>query len=582
MRKLFADIKYFWPSIKPYRWYYVVMFSATLISAFQMPVSYYGIKLTIDILTTKPDFSYRELMFPISIFLFAQLLHEFGWRMSNIAQWKSDPYVRKDIIVRTYDYIQNHSYKFFQDNFVGSLTSKVKDIDIGYKTIKEAIHFGFIQKFIIAVVTAISILLVQPTIGIFIIIWSILTCGITHYFAKILLQISASLMKSRHKLMGLVADRFSNILSLMLFSSRNREKRTVHDNIEATIIPKQVKLYKYAMVANLVQGLLYIIMLIGTLLVLVEHRRLGIISIGDFAFIMGIVFYLIEIIWYMMLGFQDFSALIGDLHSAMDVIQTKHDVKDAANAKSLNIARASISIEFKNIYFSYNTRKVFQGFNLKIKAGEKVAIVGYSGGGKSTLISLLLKYFHLDKGEILINGVPVNSITSDSLRSHIAVIPQDIMLFHNTLMENIRYSRPSATNKEVIEAAKKAHIHEHIITLPKGYQTLAGERGIKISVGQRQRVAIARAILKNAPILILDEATSSLDSKTEKCIQQSIDEILSNDHKTIIAIAHRLSTIKHMDRIIVIADGKIAEEGRHTHLLKKKGIYADLWRHQKI
>ena len=163
-----------------------------------------------------------------------------------------------------------------------------------------------------------------------------------------------------------------------------------------------------------------------------------------------------------------------------------------------------------------------------------------------------------------------------------SIIPQDIMLFHDTLLENIKYSKPSATREQVIEAAEKAHIHEYIMTLPKGYSTFVGERGIKISVGQRQRIAIARAILKNSPILILDEATSSLDSKTEKYIQQSIDELLDSNNKTVIAIAHRLSTIKHMDRIIVIANGKIAEEGKHASLLKKKGIYEDLWHHQKI
>ena len=165
MKDIIIGIKYFWPSIKPYKWHYLIMFSATLISAFNMPVSYYGIKVTVDTLTTKPNFTYRDLVFPISLFLIAQILHELGWRISNIAQWRSEPYVRRDIIIRTYDTVQHHSYKFFQNNFVGSLTSKVKDIDRGYKTIRQALHFGFVQKFIMALVATTSILLIQPFIG---------------------------------------------------------------------------------------------------------------------------------------------------------------------------------------------------------------------------------------------------------------------------------------------------------------------------------------------------------------------------------------------------------------------------------
>ena len=582
MKDIIIGIKYFWPSIKPYKWHYLIMFSATLISAFNMPVSYYGIKVTVDTLTTKPNFTYSDLVFPISLFLIAQILHELGWRISNIAQWRSEPYVRRDIIIRTYDTVQHHSYKFFQNNFVGSLTSKVKDIDRGYKTIRQALHFGFVQKFIMALVATTSILLIQPFIGVFIIVWIILICCLTYFFAKKLLRLSASLMAERYKIMGLIADRFSNILSLMLFSSRNREKKNLYKNINKNVITKEIKLHKYEALTSLVQGLLYVSVLVGVLLILVQHRKAGILSIGDFAFVIGIVFYLIDMIWYMMINLEEVSSMMGEVHSALNIVSTKHDLKDSPNAKPLKISKTAVPIEFRTAYFSYPTRKMFQGFNLKIKAGEKVAIVGYSGGGKSTLVSLLLKYFHLDKGKILINNIAISSITSDSLRDHISVIPQDIMLFHDTLMENIRYSKPRATNKEVIEAAKKAQIHEHIMTLPHKYNTHVGERGVKISVGQSQRVAIARAILKNAPILILDEATSSLDSRTEKYIQQSINDILSHNHRTIIAIAHRLSTIKHMDRIIVLADGKIAEEGKHPTLLKKKGIYADLWHHQKI
>jgi len=254
-------------------------------------------------------------------------------------------------------------------------------------------------------------------------------------------------------------------------------------------------------------------------------------------------------------------------------------------------------IHFKNIDFAYTkTKKVFDGLNLQIARWQKVGIVGHSGAGKSTLVNLLLKNFAItnykywDKppndgndpdnegGDILINNQSIYDVSSDSLRSQISLIPQDIMLFHRSILDNIAYAKENATVDEIIHAAKDANIHEFITTLPENYGTTVGERGIKLSGGQRQRIAIARAILKNAPILILDEATSSIDSQTEQEIQKSINSILDDNNATVIAIAHRLSTIKHMDRIIVIEDGNIVEDGSFQELLaKERGKFKEMW-----
>jgi ATP-binding cassette subfamily B protein len=219
--------------------------------------------------------------------------------------------------------------------------------------------------------------------------------------------------------------------------------------------------------------------------------------------------------------------------------------------------------------------------NLTIKPGQKVGLVGHSGAGKSTLIALLLKNFALKSGEIEIDGQSINNVTSDSLRSQISLIPQDIMLFHRSIGENIGYARQGATQKDIERAAEMANIHDFVIELPEGYHTLVGERGLRLSGGQRQRIAIARAILKNAPILILDEATSSLDVETEGRVQQSINEMLETNRATIIAVAHRLSTIRHMDRIVVMDDGRIVEDGSFDQLMnKKRGRFRALWNHQ--
>lgn len=258
-----------------------------------------------------------------------------------------------------------------------------------------------------------------------------------------------------------------------------------------------------------------------------------------------------------------------------EIFETPHEVKDAYNAKSLDIKEGKI--EFKNVDFSYHqTRKILNKFNLTIEPNEKIALIGPSGAGKSTVILLLMRLFNLDSGKILIDGQKISDVTLESLWQQISMVPQEPILFHRSLKENIRYGKPSATDEEVIKASKLAYCHEFIKDLPDGYNTYVGERGVKLSGGERQRVAIARAILKNAPILVLDEATSSLDSESERLIQDALINLMKN--KTVLVVAHRLSTISKMDRIIVIKNGRISEEGTHASLLKKKdGIYKNLW-----
>ncbi len=266
--------------------------------------------------------------------------------------------------------------------------------------------------------------------------------------------------------------------------------------------------------------------------------------------------------------------------SSFSIMQIPQEIIDKPNASELKVSKGEIV--FKNVSFGYEKGELhtLKNLNLHIKAGEKIGLVGYSGAGKSTLVSLLLKNFKIGNGDILIDNQSIYDCHSDSLRSQIALIPQDTMLFHRSIGENIGYAKETATQAEIENAAKKSHIHEFITTLPNGYETLVGERGIKLSGGQRQRIAIARAILKDAPILILDEATSSLDSHTENHIQESLNLLIDDKSKTVIAVAHRLSTLKHMDRIIVLNKGKIIEDGTHEELLKTQGYYQSMWNMQ--
>jgi ATP-binding cassette, subfamily B, bacterial len=281
------------------------------------------------------------------------------------------------------------------------------------------------------------------------------------------------------------------------------------------------------------------------------------------------------VLWNVGRAIRKLYEALANADEMIEILNTPHEVKDARNAKELQVQTGRI--EFQNVYFSFNkTRRILKDMNLVIKPKEKVALVGPSGAGKSTITKLLFRFFDVERGKIIVGNQNIAKVTQDSLRENIALVPQEPILFHRTIMDNIRYGRRDAMDKEVIEAAKRAHAHEFIEGLQDGYETFVGERGVKLSGGERQRVAIARAILKNAPILVLDEATSSLDSESEALIQEALEELMRD--KTTIVIAHRLSTIMKMDRIVVIEDGKVTESGTHKQLLRKKdNIYKKLW-----
>jgi len=303
----------------------------------------------------------------------------------------------------------------------------------------------------------------------------------------------------------------------------------------------------------------------------------GWVTVGDFTQVSMQVLWLIGVIWFVSFQMMQFVRETGVIGDALSLIQKAHDVTDKKNATPIIIEKGNIQLS--DVTFEYQkNHAVFNQLNLHIPAGQKVGLVGFSGSGKSTFVNLILRFYDLQSGGILIDGQNIADHTQDSLRAQIAMIPQDPALFHRSLMENIRYGRLDATDDEVIEAAKMAHCHEFIQTLDEGYASLVGERGIKLSGGQRQRIAIARAILKNVPILILDEATSSLDSVTEKLIQDSLHRLMEN--KTTIVVAHRLSTLSNLDRILVFHHGAVIEDGAKDDLLKNNGRFAMLWNMQ--
>lgn len=575
-------LAFFWQHIRPYKWHYLIMLSAPILGSFYPLIYNYAIKLFVDTMASQASVNYHDLLYPLVLFVFSQTYLDVIYRISNIAEWKSEPYVRRSILLESYDYIQHHSFQFFQDNFTGTISSKIKGILDGYDKFWAEMHHGLLFKVLKSVVNLCALALVSFKLGIFVLGWAAFYVPIMYKLSVRMNQLSFDETDSRHALMGQIADKITNMISLFSFASRRLEYVALDRQIKDDFIPKQLRMYRYNFTMQIVGGVLHLIMFGFMIVYMIHLRMVGSITIGDFAFVFGIAIVVSEDIWQATISLRDFARAMGDLLSSLRILEIPHDNVDAKDAQPLVITNANI--EFRHVGFAYGKKHVvFSDLNLLIRAGEKVGLVGHSGAGKSTLVNLLLRYFRNDTGEILISGTNINDITQDSLRASMAVIPQDTLLFHRSIMENIRYGKPDATDEEVIEASIKARLHDFIIELPEQYNSFVGERGIKLSGGQRQRIAIARAILKDAPYLILDEATSSLDSETEKLIQDGLKILIENKQKTVIAIAHRLSTLKHMNRIIVLDRGKIIEQGTHSELISNKNsMYNKLWQLQDI
>lgn len=557
------------------------MWQAPIINAIYRVVSIFSLKLLVDAFNTPQIPEYGDLAFPIALFIGGVLVMEAGWRISHYAWLKTQPLIRAEITSKAYDYVQNHSYEFFQNSYSGSIVSKLKGIVVGYNNLWFGAHHRLAVPLTEILLTVIAMAFVNLHVFLFISAWCLIFFPVMFRMSLKVGKYAKATTDSQHTAMGMVADNVTNIFSLFSFASKNRELSRVNDFLTKDTAKKDYLWIRYELLMAIVGIFLYVVMLTSLLLFMIHLRRSDLVSTGDLMFVMTLSFFMISNIWMLVSEAGDFLGKMGDFKSSFSILRLPQTSIDNEGAKKLKIKNGEI--EFRDVNFKYDNENIFENLNIKISKGEKIGLVGHSGAGKSTLVALLLKHFKISSGNILIDDKDIYNITSDSLRSQIALIPQDMMLFHRSIKENIGYAKPSASKKEIIEAAKKAHIHEFITTLKNGYDTLVGERGIKLSGGQRQRIAIARAILKDAPILILDEATSSLDSNTEKLIQESLDLLIEDKSKTVIAIAHRLSTLKHMDRIIVINDGKVVEEGTHIDLInKKKSLYKKLWELQEI
>lgn len=500
---------------------------------------------------------------------------EMAFRTRDFLIAKAFPKLESQIRMTVFDHVQRHSPKYFNENFSGSLANKIGDMVLTTSIMLRTICIFFLPAVVHCLLTIVIFSSMSGSLGLIVGGWIVMHLCISWMFTRKCAKYSDQHGQSRSILAGKIVDSLSNNFVVNLFYRFHFEKEHIAQyQKEERKCNERAQTYSAKMFTSLSAVFLLEIFILTTCIVI--YWKNGKISTGVVVQLFYTVMNLAIVIWLVADRAPEFFQSLGIAKQAFSIMQDSQDVKDLPGAQELSVKKGEIL--FENVSFCYGKKTIFQNKNFLIKAGEKVGLVGYSGAGKSTSINLILRFFDLEKGRILIDGQDISQVTLESLRKNIALIPQDAMLFHRSLEDNIRYGLIEASQHEVIEAAKLAHCEELIKRSEEGFQALIGERGAKLSGGEKQRIAIARAMLVKAPILILDEATSALDSVTETYIQNSLDKLMAN--RTTLVVAHRLSTLSKMDRILVFDQGKIIEQGSHQELLNKKGHYARMWQMQ--
>lgn len=500
-----------------------------------------------------------------------------GWRLNVWLIWHLELKVTRDLAQKVFNHLMDMSPGFHANRFAGSLVSQANKLTGAYVRIIDAAVFNL---YTLLVAMAATIVILAPRVPLYavalLVLATVYILGTMH-FSKAVRQANTTEAEAQSAQTGYLADSITNVNAVKSFASGSFEKQRF---AEVLSYSRQTGLrsMRTTMVRETYSSM--VTSLIGVTAMIIAVLGASTFN-ADIATLFLVVSYTAGIgqrLWEFQNVLRQFNRGLGDASDMVKILQIKPEIKDPKKPEIPRIVRGSITINNMSFTHPESHEALFSNLNLRVKAGEKIGLVGRSGSGKTTLTKLLLRFSDIDSGAILIDGQDIRNISQDDLRSHIAYVPQEPMLFHRSLAENIAYGRKDAEQKEIEAIAKMAHAHEFIKELSQGYDTLVGERGVKLSGGQRQRVAIARAMIKNAPILLLDEATSALDSESEELIQDALWKLMEG--RTALVIAHRLSTIQKMDRILVMDEGKIVEEGSHRELIRANGPYANLWNRQ--
>ncbi|MDQ5954843.1 MAG: ATP-binding cassette, subfamily bacterial [Patescibacteria group bacterium] len=577
LKKIFRHV---WPIIMQYKWSFFltfIFFAGSVVFDYIIKTLY--LKKIIDVISGSdlPRVALADTLF--GLVGMTALTLGIAFIFSRLGNW-SQNYFRNNALRELSNYsfqkITNHSHNFFTNHFTGGLVTKSKRFTSAFRSITSIMYINFWATLIMLVSAFVVLFIEVPNLASFFLLWVLFYIFIMYQFVKIKFPYDLRSSAADSKVGSRLADVFTNIFTLKVFSARDQEI----ESFKKVTQDESVHRGRAWFFGNTQRAIKALLMISAQTVVLYITVKLWInvdITTGMIVLIQTYVFAIMSRLWDLDDAIFVFMENVSEMSEVIDIFEIKPDVLEPQNPEESRMVKGNIS--FKNVSFVYDAGSdVFENFSLNIHEGERIGLVGHSGAGKSTITKLLLRFIDVADGSIEIDGQNIKNVLQDDLRRAIAYVPQEPILFHRSIRENIAYGKPEATDEEIISAAKRAHAHEFIATLKDSYDTLVGERGVKLSGGERQRVSIARVMLTRAPILILDEATSSLDSVSESYIQDAFGELMKG--KTTIVIAHRLSTIQKMDRIIVLDKGKITEEGTHKELLEKGGTYAELWNRQ--
>ena len=551
-------------------WCFLIIITFALATVLGRMFNYFSAEM-VDLISSAPtnaETLHKLLILSGGIFVAISLqsLVEIAQRLTNV---RFLPYYLSKVSRDLFSQAHKHSSSFFAEEMAGNIAGKIKNIINNTEQAYFHILYGLLSPILSFCINIVFIYMVNVKLA-------FCFTGVTLLFAALMIWLKRKLIpfsERKNKLSseatGVMVDSITNSDLVKNFSNYLYEKHRYYNSVNKMMKALRAEELKSSKIDYAVK-VVFDIMTVSFILLVFYFWYAQNISIGGVVLVLSLISSMIHVVANISMFTTRFVQVVGAIRDGLKLLARPYEVTDKPGAPAINVSKADIRINNLNYHYK-NTKALFQDFSLHIKPGEKIGLVGHSGSGKSTLVRLLSRYYDIQGGEILIDGQNIADVTQDSLRRNIALIPQDPSLFHRSIMENIRYGRLSATDEEVYEAARQAYCHEFILKMPQGYNSKVGERGVMLSGGERQRIAIARAILKAAPILILDEATSALDSESEHYIQESLKELMKG--KTVIAIAHRLSTLKEMDRIVVMDNGKIIEEGTHEALIRKKGAY---------